>query len=69
MTVQRRQSVGDRLRGGRAPVTAVAVLLGEQRFLLQRRQVGGSAVASVAHEVGGIVLSTRRLPLAEWSHS
>jgi hypothetical protein len=67
LTVQRRQSVSDRLRGRPGAVTAVAVLLGEQRFLLQRRQVGASAVASVAHEVGGIVLSTRQLPLAEWS--
>jgi hypothetical protein len=67
LTVQRRQSVSERLRGRPGAVTAVAVLLGEQRFLLQRKQVGGSTVASVAHEVGGIVLSTRQLPLAEWS--
>ena len=67
LTVQRQQSVADRLRGRPGAVTAVAVLLGDQRFVLQRTQIGASAQASIAHQVGGIVLSTRQLPVAEWS--
>ena len=67
LTVHRRQSVTDRLRGRPGAVTMVAVLLGEQRFTLQRKQIGAAAQASIGHEVGGIVLSTRQLPLADWS--
>jgi hypothetical protein len=67
LTVQRRQSIGDRLRGRPGEVTAVAVLLGEQRFMLQRKHIGASTQASIAHEVGGIVLSTKQFPLADWS--
>jgi len=67
LRVERRQSVSDRLRGRPGEVLAVSVRLGEQLFGLRRRAVGAPTEASVAHEVGGIVLSTRRLGLADWS--
>ena len=65
--VERRQSMSDRLRGREGTVVAVSVSLGDQRFTLQRKQVGAPSQASVDHEVGGIVLSRRSLSLAEWS--
>jgi hypothetical protein len=67
LTVHRRLSVGDRLRGRPGSVVSVAVLLGEQRFVLQRKQTGAATQALIGHEVGGIVLSTKQLPLADWS--
>ncbi|HTZ43238.1 MAG TPA: hypothetical protein VMB79_05195 [Jatrophihabitans sp.] len=67
LTVRRRQSVTDRLRGRPGAVTAVAVLLGERRFTLRREQIGAPARATVAHEVGGIVLSTQPVSVPDWS--
>ena len=67
LTVERRQSVSDRLRGRRGVVVTVSLLLGERRFTLQRKQIGTPTQASIGHEVGGIVLSTRQVPLADWS--
>jgi hypothetical protein len=67
LQVQRRQSVSDRLRGRPGVVTGVSVRLGDKRFSLQRSNIGAASQASIAHEVGGIVLSTRPVPLPEWS--
>jgi hypothetical protein len=35
--------------------------------VLQRKQIGAATQALIGHEVGGIVLSTKQLPLADWS--
>ncbi|HEX2902252.1 MAG TPA: hypothetical protein VHO01_02240 [Jatrophihabitans sp.] len=67
--VQRRQAVADRLRGRLGAVVGVSVLLGDQRFTLERKDIGSSSRAGIAHEVGGIVLSRRELGLAEWSQA
>ncbi|MCW2525522.1 MAG: hypothetical protein JWM76_382 [Pseudonocardiales bacterium] len=50
-----------------APVLSVALTVGEHTYLLARPKPAAVAVASIAHTVGGIVLSTRTVPLGEWS--
>jgi hypothetical protein len=67
LEVQRRSSLTGRLRGKQADVVAVTVRLGEHAYALRRAGVGSPVQATVAHEVGGIVLATRQLPLADWS--
>jgi hypothetical protein len=67
LTVQRRQSLPDRLRGRPGSVLAVSVGLGEQRFTLRRKAVGAPTESTVSHEVGGITLSTHALALPDWS--
>ena len=51
-----------------APVLSVSVRLGERTYTLSRARVGSPAAASVGHIVNGIVLSTKTLDLAQWSH-
>ena len=67
LQVERRSSVLGRFRGREPEVLAVSVKLGESRFTLRRRGVGAQTQSTVAHEVGGIVLSTKPVPLQEWS--
>ncbi len=67
LTVQRQQSLRERLRGRPAAVTAVSLRLGDHLFSLRRPGVGAASQASISHEVGGIVLSTTQVGLAEWS--
>jgi hypothetical protein len=62
--VERRRSL---LRAGQQPIVAVSVRLGEYRFVLRRDSVTAAPQASVAHEVGGIVLRTEPVPLAAWA--
>ena len=57
-----------RHRGDDAPVLSVSVRLGERAYVLERATPTAAPVARVAHEVGGIVLSTRVVSLDEWSH-
>lgn len=66
VAVQRKRSW--RHRGDDAPVLSVSVRLGEQAYVLERASPTVVPVARVAHEVGGIVLSSRVVPLDEWSH-
>jgi hypothetical protein len=68
LRVERRQSVRQRMRGQPGDVLGVAVRLGDRLFALRRREVGGATRASVAHEVGGIVLSTAEVSLPDWSN-
>lgn len=67
LQVERRTPMLGKLRGRQPDVLAVSVRLGETRFTLRRKAVGAQAQSSVSHEVGGIVLSTRQLPLPQWS--
>jgi hypothetical protein len=64
ITVERRRSL---LRRGQQPIVAVSVRLGAHRFVLRRDSAAAAPQASVAHEVGGIVLRTEAVPLAEWA--
>ncbi len=65
VTVQRKRSIR---RRGDAPVLAVSVRLGEHRYVLERSSATAVPSASVGHEVGGVVLSTKVMPLHEWSY-
>jgi hypothetical protein len=65
--VERKQSLSDRMRGRDGDVVTVSVRLGERRFILERARLGAPSQASVAHEVGGIVLSRNPMSLPDWS--
>ncbi|MFL6164163.1 MAG: hypothetical protein ACJ74U_18325 [Jatrophihabitantaceae bacterium] len=67
LTVERRPSLSDRLRGRPGDVLAVSIRLGDRRFSLRRKGVGAATQATVSHEVAGITLSTSQLALPEWS--
>jgi hypothetical protein len=67
LTVERKASLTDRLRGRQPAVVAVSVRLGDRRFSLRRAAVGSVSRSSISHEVGGIVLSTTEVALPDWS--
>ena len=67
VTVERADGLRARLRRGEPPVTGVSILLGEDRFTLRRTDSVQMPVATVGHEVGGIVLRTEVLPLGDWA--
>jgi hypothetical protein len=67
VTVQRRSSLGARLRRQQAPVIAVSVVLGEERFTLSRPDPTAVARSTIGHEVGGIVLKSEPVPLDQWT--
>lgn len=67
LVVERKASVADKIRGRPARTVAVSVRLGDRRFVLRRSAPGAATQSSICHEVGGIVLSTAQVPLAEWS--
>jgi hypothetical protein len=50
-----------------APVLAVSIMLGDQRFMLKRGGVGQRVAASVGHVSGGIVLRTDEVGMETWS--
>jgi hypothetical protein len=50
-----------------APVLAVSVTLGDRTFRLARPKPSASPAATVAHTVAGVTLSTKTLPVGEWS--
>jgi hypothetical protein len=66
INIQRKSSMFGRSKPD-APILCITVRLGEQRFVLQRPDPARMPVASVSHEVGGIVLRTETTPLDHWS--
>ncbi|MHB8451488.1 MAG: hypothetical protein ACYDAQ_13735 [Mycobacteriales bacterium] len=67
--ITRKGGLRQRLAGGEPPVVEIAISLGERRFTLHRDAVGAQPRAVVAHEVGGVVLSTASMPLDEWARA
>ncbi len=67
--IERKTSMTDRMRGRPGAVVATSLRLGEQRFILQRNDVGAPSQALIAHEVGGIVLSRTEVSLPDWSQA
>ncbi len=67
VTVERKKSMRERMRGGEGEVISTTVRLGDRSFTLARKAVGAQPIASVAHQVNGIVLSTTVVPLDAWS--
>lgn len=64
VTVERARSLRRRKD---APVVAVSVSLGEQRFSLRRASATARAEPSIGHVVGGIVLKSEPAALDEWT--
>jgi hypothetical protein len=64
VTVEHARSL---LRRRDAPVVAVSVSLGEQRFTLRRSSPTARPEPVIAHQVGGIVLKSEPVPLDEWT--
>jgi hypothetical protein len=65
VTVQRSRSLWHRQD---APVVAVSVSLGEERFTLRRASPTAVPEPSISHEVGGITLRSEAVALSEWAH-
>jgi hypothetical protein len=64
VTVDRNQSVGDRMRGRPGQVSKITVRLGELVLTLAVQR--GAPVAEVCRQVRGIVLSRQEVPLDKW---
>jgi hypothetical protein len=65
VTVNRDQSVGDRMRGRPGQVSKITVRLGDQVMTLSVQR--GAPVAEICHEVRNIVLSRQQVPLEKWA--
>jgi hypothetical protein len=65
VTVDRDQSMSDRMRGRPGRVTKITVRLGEQVMTLAVQR--GVPVAEVCKEVRGIVLSRQQVPVDQWA--
>ncbi len=65
VTVDRDQSMSDRMRGRAGTVTKITVRLGDQVMTLAVKR--GLPVAEVCREVRGIVLSRQQVPLDQWA--
>lgn len=67
LVVERASSMVGRLRRAPAPVLSVSVRLGQRRFILRRAALSSPPLASIAHEVSGIVLRTESVSLDVWA--
>jgi hypothetical protein len=65
VTVDRDQSMSDRMRGRPGKVTKITVRLGEQVLTLSVQL--GLPVAEICREVRGIVLSRQPVPVDQWA--
>ena len=63
--LERRRTVIDRLSRRPGVVVGVGVSFGDQLLTFRAPEVGITE-ATVGHLVGGVVLSHRRVPVAEW---
>jgi len=65
VTVDRDQSMSDRMRGRPGSVKKVTVRLGESVMTLAVQR--GAPVAEICREVRGIVLSRQQVPIDRWA--
>jgi hypothetical protein len=65
LTIERNRSMSDRMANRPGTVTKISVRLGEKNLTLGTRR--GAPVAEVCHEVRGIVLSRKQVPIGEWA--
>jgi hypothetical protein len=65
VTVDRDQSMSDRMRGRPGKVAKITVRLGEQVLTLGIQR--GLPVAEICREVRGIVLSRKEVPVDQWA--
>lgn len=68
VTVKREGKIKARLSGrGEPAVLAVSVHLADRRYDLERAEFGRPLTASIRHESGGIVMSSKAVTIDEWS--
>jgi hypothetical protein len=65
VTVERKQSMSDRMRGRPGEISKVVVKLGDQLMTLGVQ--GGKPTAEICKEVRGVVLSRQSVPLHQWA--
>lgn len=65
VTVERKASMSDRMRGRSGEITKIAVRLGDQVMTLALRN--GQPAAEICREVRGVVLSRQSVPLQQWA--
>jgi hypothetical protein len=63
--VDRERTMKDRLAGREGRATAIRIRLGDRSLGLVSRR--GALVATVAHEVRGVVISSQEISVAEWA--
>ena len=66
LSIERNRSMADRMQNRPGTVTKVSVKLGEKNLTLGTNR-RGVPVAEVCHEVRGIVLSRKQVPIADWA--
>jgi hypothetical protein len=67
VTVDRKQSMSDRMRGRPGEITRVAVELGDLQMTLSVKN--GRPLAEICRAVRGVVLSRQSVPLGEWTQA
>jgi hypothetical protein len=67
ISVERERSMRERMAGKDGRVVEIRVRIDTRTWSLRREGVGKPAVATVAHEVNGIVLSRDQVALDEWA--
>ena len=65
VTVERKQSMSDRMRGRPGEVSKVAIKLGDQVMTLAVNN--GRPEAEICREVRGVVLSRQPVPVGTWA--
>ena len=65
VTVERKQSMSDRMRGRPGEVSKVVVKLDDQVMTLEVKH--GKASAEICREVRGVVLSRTPVPVGQWA--
>jgi hypothetical protein len=66
--VRREGKIKARLGGrGEPAVLGVRVTLGDRQYLLDRAEFGGPLTAVIQHASGGVVMSSKRVTIEEWS--
>jgi len=65
VTVERKQSMSDRMRGRPGEISKVVVKLGDRLMTLEVQ--GGRPTAAICREVRGVVLSRDTVPLQQWA--
>jgi hypothetical protein len=65
VTVDRKQTMSDRMRGRPGEITRVVVELGDLQMTLGVKN--GRPVAEICRAVRGVVLSRQTVPLQEWT--
>jgi hypothetical protein len=68
VTVRREGKIKARFGGrGEPAVLGISVHLGDRRYDLEREEFGRPLTATIKHESGGVVMSSKAVTIEEWS--